>query len=106
MDTFLASRWPRWASAPAEYRCIFRAACLSQTASRRICSWRHSWLQKGVSPLYMKTSLSRFSGLAQSAHASSSCRPGSPTGSASKKKEQAIDAAMVYAVAWLPNKAS
>ncbi|CAM0903148.1 unnamed protein product, partial [Alopecurus aequalis] len=96
MDTFLDSRWPQWDSAPDAYRCTLRAACRSQTASSRICSWRHSSLQKGVSPLYMKTSPSRLSGLAQSAHASNSCLPGSATGSESKKKAHARDAAMVF----------
>ncbi|KAE8804228.1 hypothetical protein D1007_19800 [Hordeum vulgare] len=32
-------------SAPAENRCCLRAACLAETASRCICSWRHSSLQ-------------------------------------------------------------
>ena len=94
--TSLDSRCPR-PDTLAEENCCFclrAAACL---ASIRICSWRQSSLQKGVSPLYMKTSLSRASDLVQSAHASCAGMPGSPTASsASKKKEQATDGAMEY----------
>jgi hypothetical protein len=67
------------------------ACCLARMASSCICSSRHSSLQKGVSPLYMKMSQSRPSGLAQSAQASSvGSRLGSQSGSASKKKAEAI----------------
>jgi hypothetical protein len=71
-------------------------------ASNCICSSRHSSLQKGVSPLYMKMSLSRAKDLEQSAQASSAGSLGSPSGSASKKKAQARCAA---AMAWASRRA-
>jgi hypothetical protein len=77
-------------------------ACLRPVARRRarmasscICSYRQSSLQKGVSPRYMKMSLSRPRCLAQSAHESSAGIPSSATGSASKKKQQPRDAPIV-----------
>jgi hypothetical protein len=93
-DTFMDS----WCldSVLEECCCCLRAAdlaacCLARMASSCICSSRHSSLQKGVSPLYMKMSQSRPSGLAQSAQASSvGSRLGSQSGSASKKKAEAI----------------
>ncbi|WVZ86878.1 hypothetical protein U9M48_033596 [Paspalum notatum var. saurae] len=75
------------------------AACLARRASSCICSSRHSSLQKGVSPLYMKMSASRPSGRAQSAQASSAGRLGSYSGSASKKKAEAMSGICDAAVA-------
>nr|CAB3488062.1 unnamed protein product [Digitaria exilis] len=99
-DTFLVSWCSHRASVADEYCClrpVDLAACLARMASNCICSSRQSSLQKGVSPLYMKMSLSRPSGLEQSAHASSAGTPGSPIGSASKKKAHArCAAAAIY----------
>jgi hypothetical protein len=76
-------------SVTVEYCCFRPAGRRSRMASSCICSYRHSSLQKGVSPRYMKMSLSRPRRLAQSAHAFSAGATGSHTGSASKKKKEA-----------------